>query len=546
MGCNRIFPYARAFWVGMAWELLKAPPSPMIDFTSQTVRPPQDGDSLNFQAGGLQCIPGNLSAKIGEGILITTAHLGLHGPKIVYVNRAFTEITGYSEEDAMGKTLQFLHGPRTSRRVIVDLRKALRQGSLWRGETTHYRKDGRELHLDWRIEPLRNPEGEITHFLCIQHDRTKEQEAKKAMVESDAKYRSMFENAVFGIFQTTSDGHYLNANPALAKIYGYDSSDDLMQHLTRIETQLYVKPARRAEFIETLRTAGKVLDFESEVYRKDGSILWISESAREVRDLDSGDLLYYEGMVEDISERKTLESQLLRSQRVESIGMLASGMAHDLANVLSPVLMTASWLKGRHLEKETQKALELVEANVLKATALVRQVVGFARGTEGDHVDLDLGALITELVEMTKRAMPKTVDIRLVWNSSGCLTKGDATQLYQVLLNLMVNARDAMAGEGVISLEISKVNIPEPVNRNLFRISPGSFIRIDVSDTGCGIPPAIIEKIFNPFFTTKEVGKGTGLGLSTVMAIMQTHCGAVDVHSVEGQGTRVSLYLPAI
>lgn len=504
----------------------------------------EPADPFHESKGGLHLVEKHLSSKIGEGVVVTTAHVGQGEAKIVYVNRAFTEITGYSSEEVVGKSAKVLLGPGTDFRSIASLRRAFRKGKLWKGENIHRRKDGRKLHVHWRIEPIRNPEGRITHFLCIQRDRTAEREAKKARLESEAKYRSIFENAVFGIFQTTGDGHYLRANPALAKIYGYDSSEELVNHLTRIETQLYVKPERRAEFISTLRSKGEVRHFESEVYRKDGSIIWISESAREVRDEVCGELLYYEGMVEDITEQKSLEAQLLRSQRVESIGMLASGMAHDLGNVLSPILMAVSYLKSRHEDPTSDKVLEVVESSVQKATALVRQVVAFARGTEGDHKLVDLGNLITELIAMVRCTLPKAMDIRVAPGLADFFTIGDETQLYQVFLNLIVNARDAMNGEGSVSIEVSRADISESINRGSFRISSGKYIRVDVADTGCGISPEAIEKIFTPFFTTKEIGKGTGLGLSTVMAIVQNHRGAIDVRSVEGAGTTFSLYFP--
>lgn len=248
----------------------------------------------------------------------------------------------------------------------------------------------------------------------------------------------------------------------------------------------------------------------------------------------------------DITQKKQLEAQFLRAQRMESIGTLAGGIAHDLNNVLAPILMSAQLLQLKTTDDRTQQLLQTIEANAKRGGNLVKQVLSFARGVEGKHTILQVRHLISEIKHIAMQTFPKSIQFYTdiapeLWSVSG-----DATQLHQVLMNLSVNARDAMPDGGILRISASNLLIDQNYAQMNLEATVGAYILITVSDTGTGIPPEIVDRIFEPFFTTKEQGKGTGLGLATVIGIIKSHGGFVDVYSEVGQGTQFKVYLPAV
>ena len=600
-------------------------------------------------------------------------------------------------------------------------------------------------------------------------------------VPSGDVYRSIFENAIEGIFQTTPSGQYLNVNPALAKMYGYFSPEDLIEQLTLIRHQLYVDPLRRDAFVMEMEIHGVVRGFESEIYRKDKSIIWISESARAVRDA-AGKIDYYEGMVEDITdrkkseeslklfralinqsndaievldpdtgrfldvnpwawqrlgytrdemmgmnisdvsvnapplekivketkragfkvvqdqrrrkdgstfpveatvqyiqlergylvsmvrdiserkraedqiseqaafldkardaivardlegkvlfwnegaeriygwkreevlgrniagilyadpakfsdinhmtvsrgewsgelqhltkggdeitaegrctlirdaetnpksvlaiytditERKMIEAQFLRAQRMESIGTLAGGIAHDLNNILAPIMMSIDALRMMSDNPQTSGILETIAVSAKRGADIVRQVLSFARGMEGERVEIQPKHLFKDLEHIIKDTFPKNITLGFTIPHNTWTILGDPTQVHQVLLNLCVNARDAMPDGGKLVVSVENSVLDQAYASMHLEAKPGRYVAITVVDSGTGIPQKLIDKIFEPFFTTKTLNHGTGLGLSTVMAIVKSHQGLINVYSEEGKGTTFTVYLPA-
>ncbi len=248
----------------------------------------------------------------------------------------------------------------------------------------------------------------------------------------------------------------------------------------------------------------------------------------------------------DITERKKLESQLLRAQRMESIGTLAGGIAHDLNNMLTPMMLSLHILKEKFKDEQSQKLLTTLEQNSQRSANLIRQVMSFSRGIEGERKTLAVTHLISEIEKIAKETFPR--DIKLQTDVPDDLLKisGDVTQLHQVIMNLCVNARDAMPYGGILSITASNFYVDQNYVRMHTDAKVGSYVVITVSDTGTGISPKIMDRIFEPFFTTKEHGKGTGLGLSTAHAIVRGHGGFITVYSEVGGGTAFRVYLPAI
>jgi PAS domain S-box-containing protein len=247
----------------------------------------------------------------------------------------------------------------------------------------------------------------------------------------------------------------------------------------------------------------------------------------------------------DISERKKIEAQFLRTQRMESIGTLAGGIAHDLNNVLAPILMSVEMLKERFTDEASRRMLGILESSARRGADMVKQVLTFARGVEGERILLQPRHLIKDLAKIIGETFPKSIQVRTHVADNLWTIMGDATQLHQVLLNLTVNARDAMPEGGSISINADNAVIEPAQAQNPDDPKPGSYVLIKVADTGSGIPREILDKIFEPFFTTKEMGKGTGLGLSTVLGIVKSHSGFLQVQTEVGKGTTFVIYLPA-
>jgi PAS domain S-box-containing protein len=250
----------------------------------------------------------------------------------------------------------------------------------------------------------------------------------------------------------------------------------------------------------------------------------------------------------DITEKKHLEAQLFRAQRLESIGTLASGIAHDLNNILTPILAGAQLLplKFPDADERTRHLLEILEINARRGADLVKQVLSFARGVEGKRITLQLRHIIVEVAKILKETFPKSIQISTDVLQDLWMVSGDSTQLHQVLMNLCVNARDAMPNGGSLCIYAENLLIDENHARMNLEAKEGPYIVITVSDTGVGISKEILDRIFEPFFTTKDVGKGTGLGLSTALGIIKSHGGFVNVYSELGNGTSFKVYLPAV
>lgn len=248
----------------------------------------------------------------------------------------------------------------------------------------------------------------------------------------------------------------------------------------------------------------------------------------------------------DITEQKNLETQLLRTQRLESIGMLAGGVAHDLNNILGPILMCAESLHGNVKPEDAGLMISLIEDSARRGCGILKQVLTFARGVEGERVIINPRHLIDEMVDIARNTFPKSIEVIGQYPEAPWSINGDPTQLHQVLLNLSINARDAMANGGSLILQLENFDIDEHYASMTPGAKPGPHAVLSVSDTGTGMSLATIDKIFDPFFTTKELGKGTGLGLSTSLGIVKSHGGFISVYSEQGRGTTFKVFLPAL
>jgi two-component system, cell cycle sensor histidine kinase and response regulator CckA len=362
--------------------------------------------------------------------------------------------------------------------------------------------------------------------------------------ESEAFLRTVIDTNPGLIFAKDWGGKFLLANKALADMYGttareLEGKTDADFNPSQEEVQKFLKDDRDVMSSGRLKLVAE----EGLTNAKTGEVRWF-QTLKVPLPVEEGRLPAILGVSTDITERKKVEAQYLRTQRIESIGTLAGGIAHDLNNVLGPILMAIPMLRREVKAPQMLEFLGIMEASVKRGTDMVRQVLAFSRGVKGEKIGLDAGSLIREMEKILAGTFPKSIRIKIKLQDLWPLV-GDATQIHQVLLNLCVNARDAMPEGGTITIEAEKAEWGEDSPRPHPDAFPGRYIVIKVSDTGTGIPPEIMDRIFDPFFTTKDPGKGTGIGLSTVAGIVKNHGGFMNVYSEVGQGTRFSLYFPA-
>jgi two-component system, cell cycle sensor histidine kinase and response regulator CckA len=351
-----------------------------------------------------------------ESVVITDAELALPGPKIIFVNPAFTQMTGYSEEEVMGKTPRILQGPRTDKTVLSRLRQNLERGKVFQGEAINYRKDGTEFDMEWQIAPLRNVSGKITHFVAIQHD---------------------------------------------------------------------------------------------------------------------------------ITERKQLEAQLFQSQKLETVGKLAGGIAHEFNSILTAIIGQSELLLGE-LPAGSPLAKNATEISKAagRAATLTRQLLAYGRKQFLQPEALDLNRVVASMEGMFHHLMGGDVDTHIVPAIDLQAVKADAGQIEQVIVNMAINARDAMSNGGKLTLETANVSFDQESVGRYPELKPGDYVMLAITDTGTGMSEEVRARVFEPFFSTKGVGQGTGLGLSTCYGIIKQSGGHISVYSEPGRGTTFKIYLP--
>jgi len=434
-------------------------------------------------------------------------------------------------------------GQRTLRTEEVPLVRALKGEIVQDQELLIISRQGKPLTVLTNGRALINSEGEKLGAVIAVRDITERKAAEEALRRAEERYRSIIENAVEGIFQSTEDGRLLMVNPAYASMFGFNSPEEMVNAIGDL-TEYYVDPRQRTEFKRLLDEQGVVKAFEAKVYRRDRSVIWISSHARAVRDA-GGVLQYYEGTVEDISRRKELEEQFLQAQKMEAIGQLAGGIAHDFNNILTVINGFSSiLLEGGKLDPETTKLLKQVYVAGERAANLTRQLLAFSRKQVIQSRILNMNDLIQDVSKMLHRIIGEDVVLRLELGEDVPPIQGDEGMMSQILMNLAVNSRDAMSKGGTLTLSTERVKIADCELAGHPGGRPGDFVRVSVRDTGSGIAPGAMPHIFEPFFTTKEVGKGTGLGLATVFGIVRQHQGWLEVDSEPGVGTAFHVYVP--
>ncbi len=366
--------------------------------------------------------------------------------------------------------------------------------------------------------------------------------ADSALRESEFQYRTLTNNLNVGVYRNTvgAKGKFIEANPAIVKMFGFQRKDEF---IAVDVADLYQDPNDRNLFNKKMMQKGFVQNEELNLRKKDGTPIKASVSSVGVKD-ENGNVKYYDGIIEDISERKRLESQLQQAQKMEAIGTLAGGIAHDFNNLLMAIQGNASLI---HCDIDTDsphcQSLINIENAVKSASKLTKQLLGYARKGKYQVNPISLNQLVEETANTVGRTRKNiTIHYELAEDLKAILA--DQGQIEQVLMNLFVNAADAMAAEG--DLFLKTINIThQNIKSSLYTPKPGKYVQLTVTDTGIGMDKNTQDRIFEPFYTTKEMGRGTGLGLASVFGIIKGHGGYIDVESEVGRGTTFQIYLPA-
>lgn len=499
--------------------------------------------------------------------------------RFVIANAHTAQVAGArSPEELLGKT-DFDFFPRELATVFqADEQEVIRsERPLFNREETCVDRRGNTIQVLTTKVPLRNSNGVVSGIAAVGRDISARKKAEEALRETERMYRGIFDDAVVGIFQSTPGGRFLSVNPAMARTFGYDSPQEMIASITDMSRQFYADPKRREEFMLVMDRMGSVHNFEYESLRKDGSKIWISMSARAFR--QNGVVVRYEGMNQDITERKLLRDQLLQAQKLESVGQLAAGIAHEIntptqyigdnvrflkdafqdlkklmaeyerllaaakGNTLSceaigEVAAAAESADASYLLEEIPKAIEQTLEGVTRVATLVSAMKEFSHPGTKEKVPVDLNHAIASTITVARNEWKYVADLETDFDPSLPLISCLPGEFNQVILNLIVNAAHAISdvvGKGGSTkgqIRIQTRNCPE-------------CVEIRIQDTGSGIPEKIRARIFDPFFTTKEIGKGTGQGLAIARSVVvDKHDGSIQFETEEGKGTTFIIRLP--
>jgi len=611
-------------------------------------------DQIRLQATALRAA--------ANGIVIT----GYDGT-IEWVNPAFTKMTGFTMDEAVNSNPRLLKSGWHDKNFYQGLWSTISSGKVWQGEMKNRRKDGTLYTEEMTITPVVSSQGTITHYIAIKQDVSARKRAEEALQCAEEQYRSIFQEAIIGIFRSTPEGRFLMMNPAMAKMLRCDSPEQAIEQIGDIGV-LYSDSGTRRGLRAQVEANGTLYDFEHGFRRRDGTVLWLSLNVRCIYNED-GTPSYYEGTAEDISTRKAaegalqeseerlrlfiehapaalamldremrylrvsrrwlsdfglgdrdlsgvshykvfpevperwkeayrrgmagevvreenalferadgqqwirseirpwyetkgkiggivifseditertlLENQLRQAQKMDAIGRLAGGVAHDFNNMLGIITGYSELLKSRpDLNQRAVHQIEQIHMAGKKAASLTQQLLAFSRKQIAQRQILDLNDVVSKLNNMLQRLIGDDIELVIRLCGHEARVNVDPSQLDQVIMNLVVNARDAMPSGGKVIIEADTCDLDESYTTRHRPVHPDGYVRLTVTDTGCGMDQETMSHLFEPFFTTKELGRGTGLGLSIVYGIVKQSEGYIWVYSEPGQGTSFKIYLP--
>jgi PAS domain S-box-containing protein len=470
-------------------------------------------------------------------------------------NTGAERLKGYSRVEILGQHFSRFYTPeeRASGVPLRALETARREGRF-AAEGWRVRKDGSRFWASVVIDAIKDSRGRLVGFAKVTRDFTERQEAQSSLLESERRYRRLVESVVdYAIFQLDIDGRIATWNPGAERIKGYSADEAIGRHFSMFYTEEDRAAGVPAAALATARSAGR---FEAEGWRvrKDGSRFWALVVIDAIRS-DGGNLIGFAKVTRDITERheaqralRETQEQLAVSQKMEAIGQLSGGIAHDFNNLLMIVLgnIETAQRHARRLPESTNVQRYLANAirGAQRAAALTSRLLAFSRRQALDPEPIDVNKFISGSVDFLQRSLGETVEVEAVGGAGIWTIEADPNQLESALVNLAINARDAMSKGGKLTIEAANVFADDDYVRLNPELNEGQYVAICVSDTGTGMSKDVVSRAFEPFFTTKEAGNGTGLGLSQVYGFVKQSGGHVKIYSESGQGTTVKLYFP--
>jgi PAS domain S-box-containing protein len=473
---------------------------------------------------------------LSDGVFILDPLTALH----IDHNQAATDMLGYTREESAGRRVGFTSagaGKQSPEEAFQQM-LSVRGGEPKRFEWMVTHKDGHSFRAEITMRNV--VFGGTPRIIATLHDITSRKAVEERLRKTEELFRLMTENTTDLIAIDSLEGNRIYVSPSYKNVFG-DSREIIG---TNVLGEIHPEDRERMKGAFESVVAGKIQHEEYRYLLPDGSLRYIESSASPVRDSE-GKVVNVLTVSRDVTSRRALEGQFFHAQRMESIGILAGGIAHDLNNVLAPILMSVEYLRNNLPLHSFDHILNILQSSAQRGANIVKQVLHFARGEQGERYLVQPRFLVKEVENIIRETFPKSIKITNEVTHSLTPILAEATQLHQVLLNLCVNARDAMPTGGELRISGENVDLDENYARMHPEAKPGKYVSITIADTGTGIPPEVISKIFDPFFTTKDPGKGTGLGLSSSHGIIRSHEGFIMVYSEVGKGTKFRVYLPA-
>ena len=477
----------------------------------------------------------------GEGFFIADLD-----SRLLEVNDAYVKRSGYSREELLCMRIVDLEAVESEQETLQRVRKISKLGSA-RFETMHCTKGGEAWPAEINISYWDAYGGRLFIFI---HDISERKAAEEALRESERQYRLLADNVTDAIWTMGLDFHLKYYSPSFLALHGYSVGEEFEPDLLKLLTEESYRLTLQAFAEEVLRDgnagvpADRAILLELDAVRRDGTVVPIEARASFMRD-GRGAATGIIGISRDISERKKLEAQLTQAQKMESIGLLAGGVAHDINNKLCVILGNAELvLEDMDPQDAMRRHLEVIKQAGNQSADITRQLLAFARQQAIQPRVLDLNETVSGVLRMLGRLIGEDIELSWIPGEDLSPVKVDPTQVDQILANLCVNARDAIEGTGRLTIETANVTLDEAYCAGKLGFIPGDYVQLVVSDDGCGMDSKVLEHVFEPFFTTKASGKGTGLGLATVYGIVKQNSGFINVYSEPEQGTSIRIYLP--
>ena len=467
-----------------------------------------------------------------------------------YVSPSIENVLGFTPEERKQQTLEEMITPSSLQKVQVMFMKELLRDEKDTAdpdrsitiEIEYYRKDGSTVWLENNVKAIRDPAGAIVGVHGVSRDITERKQAEAALRESESKFRNLFDLSPQAIALTeVKSGKLVDVNHKFCELTKYSKEEILGLNTT--EAGFY-READRNAVLKALQTSGEVNGLKMDFKAKDNSVLHALMFARTIQIAGAFFILT---IFHDITEQKRLEAQLHQAHKIESIGTLAGGIAHDFNNILGIIIGNAE-LALDDVPEENPAHLNLEEIRTAshRAKDVVRQLLSFARKTKLEKKPKNIAPIIQESLRLLRSSIPTSIEIRQNITKDVDTILADATQINQILLNLCTNADHAMPDGGIIEITLKNGELDENFTAQHPDLHPGQYVNLTVSDTGHGISQEDIDRIFDPYFTTKEIGKGAGMGLAVVHGIVKEHNGIITVESELGKGTTFSIFFPVV